>query len=341
MDLAGTIMVGASDSGTSMPQQEPSSDRRAMSATLSNMRGFEDDSQSSDRTKTPDSVHGTMMIGHERSPGGAPASSGGGAKLTLGESAKQTAKLEYVCNLLSRARLNLCPINGIFALVPFDLIQHDESGGAETAVALKEDLATIRSSTQLRCPVTALVVGMETEDGFTELVRRVGPKRAAEQRFGKGVGDGAGVWLPPAPALIEAVTDNACANFEAWVYELFKRRDGLTKPGNADLYTLLIKVRQVIRNRLAYILKEACGADSVEREPLLFSGCYFAATGATSDEQAFIQSVFHKVQKLDRELAWTRKARAADRFYQRLAWGGFAVSGLLALVCLFVWFVLD
>lgn len=298
--ITGTMQLGGDDGGGAPPPSSPRAD-----------------------------LLGTMQVGAFEAGGGAAAPAAGysSLQLTTGEAAKETARLEYVCSLMMTLRQNLCPMNGILALLPFDVIQLGDSEGKEIAAALKEDLNSIRDTTQLRCSVTTLVVGMETEPGFSELVRRVGADRASDQRFGKG----SRAWTPPMPDLVEAVSANACAGFEAWVYQLFREKDGLTRPGNTDLYSLLIKIRQVLRNRLTDILVEGCASATPDRdEPLLFSGCYFAATGETADRQAFVHSVFRKVEEQQNELAWTGGAERQDGFYRQMAWAGFVASGLLA-----------
>ena len=81
------------------------------------------------------------------------------------------------------------------------------------------------------------------------------------------------------------------------------------------------------------LLVAAYGHDSqpaAEREPLLFSGCYFAATGETEDRQAFVKSVFEKLLEQENELAWTDEAIAENQRYRRLASFSLALSALLA-----------
>ena len=51
---------------------------------------------------------------------------------------------------------------------------------------IRRDLATIRDTAKLSCPVTAMVIGMENEPGFAELIRRIGFEKAKGSRFGKG-----------------------------------------------------------------------------------------------------------------------------------------------------------
>jgi hypothetical protein len=234
------------------------------------------------------------------------------------DAADQDRRLEYLCSLVRRARQPICPLNGVLALLPFGLIQHGPREGIEIQRALKRDLATIVRVGKVRCPVTALVIGMEEEAGFRELVRRVGRDRSAAQRFGKGFS----VSNPPLPERLEAVCAHACGAFEDWVYALFREKDSLSKPGNVKLYALLCTIRRNVQLRLGNILVGAFGADpeqAPQGEPLLFSGCYFAAAGETDDRQAFVKGVFDKLPDEQAELQWTEAGKREDAKYQRLS----------------------
>ena len=246
------------------------------------------------------------------------AQSGRAVTLRPEDAAEQDRRLEYLCSLIRRARQPICPLNGILTLLPFGLIQHGPREGIEIQRAAKRDLATIVRVCKVRCPVTALVIGLEEEAGFRELVRRVGRDRAAVQRFGKGFSFS----NPPLPERLEAVCAHACGAFEDWVYALFREKDSLSKPGNVKLYALLCNIRRNVQLRLGNILVAAFGSDpeqDPQGEPLLFSGCYFAAAGETEDRQAFVKGVFDKLPDEQAELQWTEVGKAEDQKYQRLS----------------------
>ena len=128
---------------------------------------------------------------------------------------------------------------------------------------------------------------------------------------------------PPIPEQVEAVATHACGAFEDWAYTLFREKDGLKKHGNTKLYSLLCKIRSQLSTRLTNILVEAHARDpereTADREALLFSGCYFAATGQTDDRQAFVKSVFDKLLEQEEELDWTEAALVEDERYRRMA----------------------
>jgi hypothetical protein len=291
--------------------------------------------QDSGPPASPAALRGTLVAGagigesvRPDSGGDAPSS---GSMLTRRELDEQTERLSYVCHLIRQARQPVCPLNGILTVLPFSIMQN-VMAAREMPTAAKLDLETIRDHTRLRCPVTVLVVGMEHETGFSELVRRVGASRAKANRFGKGYD----VWNAPTGENIDALSAHACGAFEDWVYNLFREKDGLNKPGNAKLYALLCKIRGNLRARLRGILLNGFSFDPSDKQAsnntLLFGGCYFAATGETEDRQAFVKSVFDKMVDLQEELEWTDDALMEDDRFHGLARLGMAYSGVMILV---------
>ena len=272
----------------------------------------------------PARFDGTMIIsGEGMEDHDGPESAGGVPDKRLIKQDPQDAidqdrRLQYLCRLIRRQRQPLCPINGVVTLLPFTLIQRSVVEAIEVQRALKRDLATLVRVLELRCPATALVVGMEEEIGFQELVRRVGPERAEGNRFGKGYSAS----NPPLAERMEALCIQACGSFEDWIYALFREKGALTRPGNTRLYSLLVKIRRKLRNRLADILAGGFGIDDEQdqrREGLFFGGCYFAATGNTEDRRAFVKGVFDKLPQQQEELQWTEAALCRNQKIERIA----------------------
>lgn len=277
-------------------------------------------------------LRGTMELGALATDGGPRAPVGPTRRLTRDEADEQLARLAYVCELVRRAREPVCPINGILTVLPFDLLQRSASEGVEIRNAAQADMRAIRDTTRLRCSVVTLIAGLETESGFREMLRRVGFERAKAQRFGKGYG----VWNPPTAEQLEALAAHACGAFEDCVYELFRGKEGYSKPGNPKLYSLLCRTRGEFKERLQNVLVNTFALDADKRaadaEPLLFSGCYFAATGDNEDRQGFVRSVFEKLMAEEMELQWTEAALAEDDRCRRWASVGMTLSGIAALV---------
>ena len=119
-------------------------------------------------------------------------------------------------------------------------------------------------------------------------------------------------------------------------YKLFRQTDGLMKPGNPKLYSLICKVRTEFRERLESILVGAYShgtspADALKSEPLLFAGCYFASSGERPDLQAFVGGIATLLEDNQDQLQWTSEALRSEGFYQTLAHVGFAVDGALLI----------
>ena len=221
----------------------------------------------------------------------------------------------------------------MLSVLPFELIQRGSAEGVQVQRAIKADLDSLCRGLKLRCPVICMIAGMQGESGFRELVRRIGPDRAKAQRFGKGFN----VWNAPIPEQIEAVVGHACKAFEDWSYLLFREKDGLSRPGNKKLYSLLCNIRSRVRRRLENIIVAAYADENHkaeradEPEPLLFGGCYFCAVGPSEDRRAFVQSVFHKLIDEEEELEWSKDALDEDERYHRLTQYGLIVDGVLLI----------
>ena len=250
------------------------------------------------------------------------------------EATERLQRLQYVCQLLRGSRKSLCGVNGILTLLPFQLMQSSPVEVEELQRAIKSDLLAIQRELRVRCPVTSLVVGLDRETGFSELVRRVGPERAVSQRFGRRFD----VRTLAQRNELTIYCEHVCGVFEDWVHTLFREQQALTRPGNTRLYSLLCKVRCNLKTRLAEILVGGYGYDErqfTEDDPFLFSGCYFAATGETPDRQAFVKGVIDKLIDEQEYVEWSQQALIANRRYRRLAIVGFLISA--ALLTNLVW----
>ena len=246
---------------------------------------------------------------------------------------EQLMRLQYVCQLLRLARQPVCPLNGVLTVIPFRSMEVGKQKTEEIHQSIKSDLATIQRELQLRCPATALVVGMEEQVGFRELVRRVGPDRAAIQRFGHRFYSRSGATVEQ----LAAFCFNVCGVFEDWIYTLFRQEGALSHPGNTHLYQLLCQIRSNIKVSLARVLAGGFGkaaTDKVAGEFMPFGGCYFAATGMSSDRQAFVRGVFEKLVEEQEQIEWTPQAISEDR---RTTW--FVYLGVILAVSFVVTFV--
>jgi hypothetical protein len=245
------------------------------------------------------------------------------------DAAEQEDRLESVCELLRTARYPYSPINGCVALVPFAAAEANQQEIEELAKAVSADLQTLHATLQVRYPVTAIFTGMEEESGFRELMRRVGPERCAVNRFGMGYD----LRSPASAAEIRTFAAHVCGVFEDWVYGLFREDQVLKRPGNTYLFALLCRIRSSFKDRLSEILSEGFGySDRLKPEdaPFLFSGCYFVASGGSSDQRAFIQGIGEKLDGEQDRLEWSRKAVVADRRARRLAVIALAMIVVLA-----------
>lgn len=250
--------------------------------------------------------------------------------VTPAEVREAVARLEYVCQKIQIARHPLCGINGILTLMRFRAIRMDDREAQEIERALRFDLRAIQRQLQVRCPVTALIFGLQNERGFRELVRRVGREKAISQRFGHRFD----IRSEANATELAGFTLHVCGVFEDWIYRLFNEPQSLSRPGNMRLYGLLCKVRSKLQPPLIHVFANGFGHDPAlqqDTEPHLFSGCYFAATGDTDDRRAFVRGVFEKMLDEQEELEWTQSALARNLRYSRGLFAGMLLVAALGV----------
>jgi type VI protein secretion system component VasK len=229
--------------------------------------------------------------------------------------------------MLRRHRHPVCPANGVLTLLPFQMLKAGDQDVAELERAIAADLTTIYRELQLRCPVTAVVVGMEQERGFRELIRRI-PRENLKQRFGQKFD----VRVPATEEQLRSFSSHVCGTFEDWVYMLFRDEQALSHPGNTYLYALLCKVRRTMKARLGNVLGKGFGSGRKDSAlSILFSGCYFAATGPQSDRQAFVSGLLSKLYDEQEDIEWTDDALREDGRRGFLATIGWIACALIIL----------
>lgn len=248
-------------------------------------------------------------------------------------------ELQHLGQLVRQARQPVCAINGILALIQIESIHSPPVELEELQKALRGDMEAIRSAFQMRVPVCALIVGLEKERGFRELVLRVGRERALSQRFGKRFD----VQAIPTKEELNALAIHICGVFEDWAYALFREEESLIRTGNTRLYELLSKVRCGWKTRLGELLAGGFGCEPDKRSQensLFMSGCYLAATGDTPDRQAFVKGVIVKLGEEQELIEWTQDALRSNRIQNIAAsLGMFIAIGLLISLILMYLFL--
>jgi len=255
------------------------------------------------------------------------------------DASENCQRLAYLCRILKKSRKGHCGINGVLTLLPFQLTHLGLTKMAAISQAAQDDLSTIQEKLQLRFPVTVLLLGLEHERGFKELVRRL-PSNLLSRRLG-GKFD---IRTIPSSNHLNQYSDVLCDIFEDWVQDLFREQDTLPQQrGNRRLYELVCKVRNQLKPRLRLVLGDAFGCSDAEDPPMalekapFFSGCYFAACGEKNEQNAFVRGVI--VDKLIAEqssVEWTTAALEENRIYRSIAWTGWFLSFCFLLIGIFL-----
>lgn len=235
-------------------------------------------------------------------------------------------RLESICQRLLADRPDCPVVRGVVVLFPITWAGQPES--VKWASSIRDDLRTIERVLKVRCPVFAVFSEMETTPGFPEFVGRM----SASLRQSR-----CGFAVPASHPFSGELVQNGLiwmsGWYHGWILSLMAD-DLLNVAGNNQLFSLDIEFRRY-RKRLRSVL-EAAFSTHRETEPMLFRGCYFAATGAIPREQAFTPGLLRgprgRILVEHPVTQWTQQAQEDDRFYRRLALVVGLVGGGLALL---------
>jgi hypothetical protein len=248
---------------------------------------------------------------------------------------KEADRLRYLCTLIRHGRRPRCGINGVLTLLPFELLGGD-GGDAQLLIdSARQDLKTITDTLHLRFPVSCVLVGMEQAKGFVKFVTLLTP----EMRAGR-LGKHFDVRQLPTRQRLNQLGDGVCDAFEEWVYRLFRRSTAIDRPAeNRELYSLLARVRESVKPMLKDVLEgtfrfEDESTAKSDTLPVFFSGCYLAATGKTSDGQAFLKGLHDKLVKEQANVEWSAVVRSRNALARTLTYVGWAVAAVLFVVLL-------
>lgn len=251
-----------------------------------------------------------------------------------------TARLQYVCRLIGRARAPYCPLNGILMMVPMAATGNDDDAQQMGAVC-RRDLATIREVLQIRCPFLTVLGGLEKLDGFREFKQRI-PRELASQRLGQD--------FPLMPDLDPDAIRKMIESGVLWVcrgmvpravFRLLKTESGGgTASEAAAVNARFFRFIQEISERGKRFAQIAVRAGMAEG-PALLAGCYLAGTGADpNSEQAFMTGCFRLMAENQNYVSWTAQALNEEAEYYRLTRVGYAVTwGLIAAMVVLGYFV--
>jgi hypothetical protein len=256
-------------------------------------------------------------------------------KLSQDRAATAKNHLWYVCQLLKGARQPDCPLNGLVAAVPYNLLR---DGGEFQATVLadvtRSDLRQLTMDVGLRAHVIALVTGLETDDDFPVFVRRTAemqelkgksPQSYLDTRFGKGLQS----WVEPKLERVEQLAQCACTSFESQIYQCFRATLALRKTDNGQLYRFLARIRGKLAPSLQEWLVSGFATrgnrEDIDRRDLpMFAGCYLVATAPGSadshdDERlsAFVPGVFDKLFDGMGDIEWTDDSVFLNHRYLR------------------------
>jgi len=239
--------------------------------------------------------------------------------------------LAHLCRLIVRDRAPQCPVNGILVLLPLGGTDTDRDAKL-TAEVLQRDTAVVRRIFQLHCPIFAIVCDMESFPGFADFIRRQGKRFSRVGRSFPLASDLRGEALYR--ALAAAIESYCVTGLRELVYPLFDLQPkGEGDAVNRNLFLWLDQMRER-KSRMATIVSQ--GLRLPDEEPLLFGGCYLAATGTTEAEQAYVKGVlnrlYHVKEGTQDFVEWSAEAFRNDTAYESRTGCGYLLLTLVVLI---------
>lgn len=237
------------------------------------------------------------------------------ARKTAAELEPLQARLRRLCRLIARDRKGFCPVNGILVVLPVTCVD-GRGQGEELARACSTDLATAFKTFQLRCPVLYLLNKLESLPGFAELIERL-PSNQRGSRIGQR--------FPLIPEIGPESVPGKVEDAVQWVGRglfptMVLSRLQVETPGGEDLETTMqanarmFRFLAEVRKRgeaLARLVRG--GLPTLSGEPVMFGGCYFAASGRDqATGQAFASGVFSRMVRDQDHVTWTADVLSED-----------------------------
>lgn len=234
-------------------------------------------------------------------------------------------KLESVCRLLKSHREPECPVNGIICSVSYPFLTAEGEGqGRQLGQITRADLTLITRELGTRAHVIALVHGLDHNEDFPSLVRRLRNEAAGD--VDRRVGKGMGTWMEISQKTLEDLAVCSCDTFQRLIYRLLMTAKALKRVDNGRLYRLISTIRSRFLPNLrswlvasfAPVIDKSGDSDRGDELPQL-AGCYFVAAQSTPpqsrDEElifAHVTGVFERLFELESEREWTVAAHAHD-----------------------------
>ncbi len=233
------------------------------------------------------------------------------------------------------SRRPTAPVNGLSVFVNLDVIQ-TEAAARHCGRAIRQDLGLLESVFGMHMPVSLVLSGGEKQLGICELIRRLGQSSAARQKLGEGCDPRAEL----SHEALQGFIRRSMGTIANCIYAMFRDRDALTQPRNAELVQLLLASRGHIAHVSQVLSKEAF-EDRIGKvsRPTFLSGLFLVADGDTARQQGFAVPLLNSIYAQQQYLEWSQtelRARA------RTSLASYSLVGFcLANLAIFVWQVIN
>jgi len=214
-------------------------------------------------------------------------------------------RMQFLCNLISKARKPYCQINGMLQAIPFSWTSEVDYA-RKLAPAIKDDLIAVHETFQLQFPVVAVVTEMDSVTGMRDFLLRAERMQPGLRlsRSGSSFASGADVNEKNA----EWIVERGMQWFRGWVYTAFS--SDIDNRDNQKLFQMLCEISQ---RRLGLITLLRDSMYRIVQPSPRMHGVYFCATGRASTEQGFIRGVLDKLPESQGMVAWAPQLLRAQQ----------------------------
>lgn len=229
----------------------------------------------------------------------------------------------YVSKAMERISPSRSMLRGVVTVFPHDALEG--SKGMELASTYRAAIRGVATGSDVRCPLVAIISGMESAPGFLEFVKRMPSNFRDRGRFGFSLSGGG----DRAVKMISTEYNVLMSWRERKALELMAERPE-DPEGNFRLHALGTWLGRV-RKRLLGVLEALANPD--EDDPIALAGCYFVADGEDPDSWACAAPTMQGRVVGDPDSArWSRSTHEADQARRRQV-ATLSASGFVVLAC--------
>ncbi|MCU0720573.1 MAG: type VI secretion system protein, partial [Pirellula sp.] len=236
--------------------------------------------------------------------------------LSSPEVVRVQTSLHELCGLLTNARGDTAPINGIVVRVDVKGLMQCRQLVNQTGQALRRDLELLQSDLGIQVPMAVVLDNLQEVDSFRQLIRRLGAKRAS----GIALGEIFDIRRRTTTSNICIACSRLMHTLQRAVVHVLKTEDGLIRPMNHKVFPFLTMCRGGLSRSTRDFLVEALStteSNENAEEGVLLQGIYAMGSGNSATHEGFGRPILRNLVHECETLSWTAKRLNRESIYIR------------------------